>query len=135
MARVGGAIRRAPFLALASLALGACADAFAPTKAVPGAVGIAAPAVYATWWAQVESCSGRTADLRRISWFAVPEVHYFEYRREEYNGYWWGTHDIVLAGRHVLNAYTVRHEMLHDLLDVGEHPAEFFDDRCGALVS
>jgi hypothetical protein len=28
----------------------------------------------------------------------------------------------------------VRHEMLHDLLGRGDHPAEFFQRRCGAVV-
>jgi hypothetical protein len=33
------------------------------------------------------------------------------------------------------NAAIVRHEMLHDLLGRGDHPAEYFQRRCAAVVA
>ena len=34
----------------------------------------------------------------------------------------------------VENPLVVRHEMLHELLGRGDHPAEYFQRRCGSVV-
>jgi hypothetical protein len=126
--------------AIAVAALGACRDfPFAP-PAVPelpdGAEALMPLATYADWWQATESCSGLHGDMSRITWFDVPNRTSFLYRDARYDGYWWNTvHWIVLAGEKVSNGMIVRHEMLHELLARGDHPAEYFQGKCGAIVA
>ena len=121
--------------AVAGTCLG-CSDEFffSPQFVVSGSVPFTAPDIYAQWWRDTEACSGRTADFGRIKWFVVPEASAFEFRGGSYSGYWWETHDVVLAGRMIDQASVVRHEMLHDLLGTGTHPPEYFGGRCAGLV-
>ena len=44
-------------------------------------------------------------------------------------------HVAVLAGEQVGNGMVVRHEMLHELLGRGDHPAAYFQVRCAGLVA
>jgi hypothetical protein len=120
-------------LAVTVSALAACTDVFAP-EMIAGAQRFEPHDDYALWWAQIESCSGKEAPLDRVRWYQVPDVNEFEYRGELYAGYWWPTHDIVLTEWATWDRFTVRHEMLHDLLKTGSHPLEYFETRCGALV-
>ena len=123
------------FAAMVGAAAG-CSDhiIFSPSAVVAGSVPFTAPEIYADWWRETEVCSGRTGDLDRIHWYVVPNTISFDFRGTSYNGYWWDTHDIVLGSVWLDRPEVVRHEMLHDLLNSGEHPAEFFKERCGALV-
>lgn len=120
------------------LACTACRD-FAAAPVAPdlpaGAEALEAPADYAAWWAATERCAGLSGDLSRISWFAIPGRTSFMYQDGQYDGYWWkGVHWILLAGDKVQNGLIVRHEMLHDLLGRGDHPAEWFQQRCAGVV-
>lgn len=121
-------------LLLAHLAA-ACRDVAAPPLP-SGAVRLAAPAVYARWWAQAEACSGLTGDLGAIAWYVVPgadSVPLPDHR--DVAGYWNSADDrIVLAGRVARDGGTVRHEMLHALLRVGGHPPAYFQGRCDGWV-
>ena len=93
------------------------------------------PPDYAAWWAATEQCAGRTADISRVTWFAMPGRTSFTYQDGQYDGYWWnGVHWILLAGDKVQNGMIVRHEMLHDLLGRGDHPAKWFQERCAGVV-
>jgi hypothetical protein len=113
----------------------ACSDTTTAPHLVAGAVGWSEQPGYATWWSQMESCSGRQAPISRISWYWTPDQPYFTYQGVDYDGYWFRyRHQIVLGRDHVQDSAVVRHEMLHDLLDRGDHPAEFFVDRCGSLM-
>jgi hypothetical protein len=100
----------------------------------PGAEALQALAPYGSWWSDVENCSGKRADMARIAWFIVPNEDHFVYRGKSFDGYWWSTHWVVLASPFVDDAAIVRHEMLHDLLNRGDHPAEFFQRRCAGVV-
>ena len=127
-----------PFATLFALA-GACRDLpFTPLTApeLPAtAVSLTPPATYAEWWHTTEECSGIEGDLSRVSWFVVPGRTSFTYGTGQYDGYWWnGVHWILLAGEKVENPLVVRHEMLHELLGRGDHPAEYFQRRCAAVV-
>ena len=42
--------------------------------------------------------------------------------------------ELALAGEKVNNPPSVRHEMLHELLGRGDHPAEYFQRRCATIV-
>ena len=73
--------------------------------------------------------------MSRVTWFVVPGHSSFIYGTVQYDGYWWnGVHWIILAGDKVENGMIVRHEMLHELLGRGDHPAEYFQQRCGGVV-
>jgi len=128
------AIPLATLLALA----GACRDfPLAPVEPELPATSeaLTPPATYADWWSATEECSGLRGDLSRITWFVVPGRTSFTYGNGQYDGYWWnGVHWILLAGEKVENPMVVRHEMLHELLGRGDHPAEYFQRRCAAVV-
>jgi len=92
-------------------------------------------AAYADWWKATEECAGTLGSMSRVSWFVVPNRTSFAYGDGQYDGYWWnGVHWILLAGDKVENGMIVRHEMLHELLGRGDHPAEYFQRRCGSVV-
>jgi hypothetical protein len=114
-----------------------CSDpfTFTPQSEVRQSVPFDAPEYYAQWWRDTEACSGLTGDMSRIRWYVVPNSSSFDYRGASYAGYWWETHDIVLAGRAVDQQGVVRHEMLHDLLATGDHPDEYFKVKCAGVVN
>lgn len=128
-----------PFLLGATLT--ACGEfplAPAPTSLpdLPsGAEALSPLATYAEWWRATEDCAGRQGDLSRITWFAIPNRASFIYGDGKYNGYWWDVHWILLAGEKVSDGAIVRHEMLHELIGRGDHPPEYFQQRCATLVA
>jgi hypothetical protein len=124
---------RLSFLTLTA-ALLACRDVVAPE--LPAAAEPFAPsAAYAEWWAQIEECSGRTAPFTRVNWFVVPDVDYFVYQGREVIATWLEyRHQIIVSGAYIDDGMVVRHEMLHDLLNTGKHPQEYFGTRCGHLI-
>jgi len=125
------------FVASATL-LGAYRDqsAVAPMPLPGGSQPMVAPDMYARWWAQTEACSGRKGIIRRVSWFVVPNSEFFWYDGGTYDGYWFRYHhQIILASASVPDSAVVRHEMLHDLLDDGSHPREYFGKRCAGIVA
>jgi hypothetical protein len=92
-------------------------------------------AKYVQWWEQVEACSGRSARFDRVNWFVVPGAQSFAYRGRTVEAYWLSyRHQIILGESSVDDGRLVRHEMLHDILDTGDHPREYFATRCGRLV-
>ena len=92
---------------------------------------------YHAWWGDTEQCSGLQANFERIAWFMVPDAN-FIYRGKAFDGYWWGgagVHWVVLASPFVDDPGIVRHEMLHDLLNRGDHPKEYFQQKCAGVVA
>jgi hypothetical protein len=126
---------------LAILALsGACREILlsAPVapELPPNAEALTPPDSYADWWKATQECAGIQGDLSRITWFVIPGHASFLYENGKYDGYWWnGVHWILLAGEKVNDPLIVRHEMLHELLGRGDHPAEYFQGRCANLVA
>jgi len=116
--------RWATWLSL-SLLLG-CLDSFAPA----GAIEFTPPAAYQTWWAAIEECAGLWSKFDRVEWYEVPGVDYpcpaYEGRCD---GWWQPPHTIYLAYRWRNDRQLVEHEMLHDLLQRGDHPPVFH--ACG----
>ena len=86
------------------------------------------PAAYRTAWQQVEECSGLQGAFERVRWFAVPES---VFRCWEGNcaGFWIEPHDIYLSefarSDSARGYFTVRHEILHDLIGRSGHPPVF----------
>lgn len=101
---------------------------------IEGAVAYAPPDTFRHYWAEVEACSGLRGDFDRVRWHTVGDRHHFRIDDVQYGGYWFPSHDILLAGRRVNDQRTIRHEMLHDLLGHSWHPPEFFVTRCGEVV-
>ncbi len=130
--------RRTP-LALPAIAAGlaaaSCNIATGPAPLPDGAVAFDPPAHYTEWWAETERCAGRVAQYDDVRWFVVPRAETFELRGKEWAGWWWEPGNrIILADGYREHAPTVRHEMLHAILQRGDHPAAYFDGRCRGVV-
>lgn len=130
--------RRHPWIAIPTvlwLFLSACADpqnSFAPEGATP----FTPPAYYPALWQQTESCAGRTADYRAVSWYVVPAGASWSSDYGESLGAWSARGNrITLRADLVDDSLLVRHEMLHAILHDGRHTVEFFFTRCGELVA
>jgi hypothetical protein len=70
--------------------------------------------IYGEWWAATEVCSGRTGDLTRIEWFTATSI---TGDAVVARGVWTPPHQIILVRGYEESELTVRHEMLHDLLE------------------
>jgi len=113
-----------------------CAVSTAPVDAHR----VAPLATYAAWWADVEACSGLAGDVARVEWFVVPADSDGGFWCEDgpdhtCAGEWVAPHAIYLAGPnrtypqgYAVDEWTVKHEMLHDLVGHSGHPLEF--DEC-----
>lgn len=126
--------RRVRGIALA-LAFTGCVEPTAPTAAHPMAH---PPIQYATWWKMMETCSGIEGNFGAVTWYTVPvdSLGGFAFEGSELDGYWRKAGDRIYLAANALNrGGTVRHEMLHALLQSGGHPLEYFATRCGALVT
>lgn len=103
-----------------------------------GAIAMTPPPQYDLWWRLTERCSGLSGALGAIAWYTVPDVDSLidsplrEWVRGEYIP---AEHRIILAGHSRADAFVVRHEMLHALLNRPGHPAEYFQDRCYGVVA
>ena len=137
---MAAAIRRRPtwswLVRLATLSVVVC-DLAACSLTAPlpaNAERFAPPAVYARWWAMTEGCSGRTGDLTAVQWYRVPGTVVWLSGQPE-AGYWESHRNrIVLAEEELDNGVTVRHEMLHALLQTASHPRAQFLGACASLV-
>ena len=96
------------------------------------------PAAFSQWWQEVEQCSGVSGDLARVDWYVVPcadgEAGFTCDVTPDglCAGEWRAPHVIQLAGPnrffpagYVQDEWTVKHEMLHDLLGTADHPQAF----------
>lgn len=102
-----------------------------PAEAVP----FSPPPVYMTWWGDVEKCATVTGAFSSVTWYVVPNASYFVVNGSTYSGFWYGqSNSIVLAQFGSDTATIVRHEMLHALLQRGDHPPEYFQQRCRGVV-
>lgn len=116
------------FLLLAT----ACGDPpFAPPAS---ARRVDPPPGYREVWARLETCAGRSGNFERIRWWFVPDS--LQLHGEQVAGVWTPSHDIwvieALARDPWHDYWIARHEMLHELLDTGDHPAPVFE-RCGSV--
>lgn len=110
------------------------ADVAGPPPLPSGATPLSVQAQYASWWGDVQNCSGKQGNMNRIYWFQVPDAN-FIYRGKAFDAYWWSTHWVLIAEPYVQDAGIVRHEMLHDLLNRGDHPKEYFQQKCAGVVA
>ena len=103
-----------------------CLDAFAPA----GSVYLTPPAVYRGWWTEIERCAGLWGDFDRVDWYEVPGSSYTCPAHEgQCDGWWRSPHTIYMAQSRLDDRQLAEHEMLHDLLQRGDHPPVF--KACG----
>lgn len=125
----------------------ACASTPVPVPPIPerpkltplpaGAVPIASlPGIYVSWWRDVEQCAGRTANIARVSWYAVvPATEGFKWNGEMVLALAYDDRNaIVIAGPWLLDSMVVRHEILHLIASRRGHNPEYFQRRCRGLV-
>lgn len=119
--------------------IGGAAAAGCETATAPASAALLArPAVFAEWWQDVERCSSTSGELDRVEWYVVPcqdgEAGFRCAATPDglCAGEWLTPHTIQLAGPnrffadgYVDDEWTVKHEMLHDLLGTAEHPDAF----------
>jgi len=143
---------RPEFALVARLAAGAAATWLVAAAGVAGAgceVATAPPAnarllaplpSYQAWWSEVEACSGLTGDEQRVAWYEVPAdpddggFYCADGPDHTCAGEWAEPHSIYFAGPstsfpkgYFSDEWTVKHEMLHDLVGRPGHP-QVFDD-------
>jgi hypothetical protein len=121
----------------ACLGLAALSSCDLPTEPLPGgAVRLDPPASYQSWWHEVEVCSEKTGDFSAIAWYYIPNVSWFTVGSDpNVLGYWQPYHhSITLAGLQINDAYLVRHEALHAILNTVDHPPEYFEQKCASAV-
>ena len=94
-----------------------------------GAVAVDPPAVFQQWWQDTESCAGRRGDFSRIQWYVVAGPS-FACPDGRCLGWWSDRHRVYLAGDWRDDELVVRHEMLHDIIGDGDHPASSFALKC-----
>lgn len=125
--------RRRPLIALTCIA--GCRSLVDP-RLPPNAQLMAAPAVYSTWWAMTEACSGRSGALASVRWYIVTGAATVPLAASDnIFGYWSkASNSIVLAGQSEFDGPSVRHEMLHALLQDGHHVRSAFVVGCGGTV-
>ena len=103
-----------------------CLDSFAPAGAVP----LTPPAAYRVWWTEIERCAGLWGDFDRVEWYEVPGSTYACPAHEgRCDGWWRSPHTIYVDQSQLYDRPLVEHEMLHDLLQRGDHPPVF--QACG----
>lgn len=94
---------------------------YAPEGAAP----LEVSAAYRQWWGEVEQCAGRSAPIERVRFWVI-KGDQFPCPNGPCAGHWRSPHDVYIAETWVHNAILVKHEMLHDLLGTGAHPAAQF---------
>lgn len=118
-------------LCAAAVACGLEVKSDFPATAVP----LATPILYRSWWQIVEQCSGRKRPIDAVRWYHVKPGE-LTIRGETAAGAWFvDGNRIVLTAGTLREGPLVRHEMLHAILETGDHPKEFFQQRCGAELA
>jgi len=117
--------RIATLAVLLLLTLASGCSHFEPEEYVP----FTPTAQMRAWWTATETCAGRTGDFERVQWFMVPGES-FECPGGTCLGRWEANHRIYVAEAWLDHELVVRHEMLHEILRRGGHPARPFEDPC-----
>lgn len=106
----------------------------------PAAIRFNPPVEWKQLWLNVEECSGKLGTFDKVAWFVAQEKMYDE-DGKELVGSWYYHHNIYLDSLVVITNSSfadwykekiVMHEMLHDILQTDQHPAEF--QTCGLLL-
>lgn len=124
-------LRRRPLNVLLTILATGC-DGVTEPEFPARASAFVPPPVFAVWWKVVEQCAGRTGRFEDVSWFTVRNRGDVTIDNRPVDGAWFSSGNrIVLVSALASDDRLVRHEMLHALLQTGDHPREYFEDRCG----
>lgn len=93
--------------------------------------GYVPPPQYRLWWEAVEDCAKRSGSFDAIRWYRTVDGPLI-IRGNPVAGAWFRDGNRIAL--FVQKGPTARHEMLHALLQDGEHPAEYFLNRCGSFL-
>jgi hypothetical protein len=121
-------------IALCALFAAGCGEE--PFSPPAGAEPFDPPPAYSDFWTQVQSCSHLSGDSTLVQWYVVRGTATFPCAYGACRGLWAAPHSIYLsdAAAHDLFAedfFTVKHEILHDLVGRAGHPPVF--QECGLL--
>ena len=119
------AVVRIGVVALAvAIGLSACRNAMEPADRAP----LDPPAEYLAWWDATRTCAGLPdAHFGRVRWWTATDV----LTEEKMSGLWVAEHDIYLRPDKVDAEIVIRHEMVHDLLQRGDHESPYFEECVG----
>ena len=114
---------------------------FACTRPIPPesvARPVARPDSAVAWWQALEACSGKSGDLAAVTWLSV-RGYVVVIDGLGYDGFWLQDRNAVVFGEDRLSTanragHLIRHELLHALLQRGDHPTEFFGRKCRELL-
>ena len=120
-------------IAVAVVLSGACGDGL---SAPLGAERFDPPAVYTVLWGEVETCAGVQGSMSVVHWYVVPKTLTFPCEYGACRGLWVAPHSIYLSDAAAHDTFfeeffTVKHEILHDLVGAPGHPPVF--QQCGLL--
>ena len=74
----------------------------------------------------IERCAGLGGGFDRVEWYQVPGSSYSCPAYEgQCDGWWRAPHTIYMAQTRLYDRQVAEHEMLHDLLQRGDHPPVF----------
>ena len=90
------------------------------------------PEVYHVWWGEVEECAGQRRSMERVTWFTVA-ADSFPTPTGWVVGYWDRDAIYITESDKWSEWHTVKHEMLHAILQDGSHISPFFG-VCAALA-
>jgi hypothetical protein len=109
------------------LLVGACAESNLEPE---NARALEPPPVYRTWWAEVQACADLSAPFQRVRWYEASQIINRE-SGTEHVGAWLPPHTILIHSQRLLLEAAVKHEMVHDLLQVPAHDSPLFLDCAG----
>lgn len=121
-----------------TVAFYACAAQTDPSPLPADARPFTPEPIYREWWSQMEACSGLSKSYESVSWYVVPGEDPFVAPSlgKQVLGYWQRRGNRIVLLEYVPSrTELVRHEMLHALLQRGDHPRAYFVDRCGAVIN
>jgi hypothetical protein len=120
---------------VASLGIVACGGGSVDAPLPSDAEQFSPPAVYTTWWNMTRACSGLDGSLGAVTWYKTTAQQFDPRTGEPVVGRWTpGSNRIVMSADAVLLGGSVRHEMLHALLNKSGHPRSEFLGDCGGTV-
>jgi hypothetical protein len=89
------------------------------------------PISYSQWYAELEVCSGLSGNFTLIQWQQAKMITVAD---SVFSGYWTPPHRITILSNLLDDEMLVKHEEMHDLLQRGDHPPEYFNGKCGDLI-
>ena len=87
------------------------------------------------WLAQykeAEKCVGWQGDVADVKWFLVPGSTIAGERGESNIAIWTPPHSIYITEAYAKTPWVIRHESLHDILRIVNHPTGIWGKLCAA---